>query len=93
MALVLYSDLNSAVNNVTIRTQTRVAIVISAQYILDAGSTDPTIMNNARGAAQSPDAWIDKFIWYIARNINNLTPTDAEIQTIVDSKRNQILAG
>ncbi len=90
--MTLYSDINSIWQNPVIRAQVRVAIAITAQFVLDAGSTNPTIMQSARSAGFSPDGCVDKFIWYVGRNITSLTPTDAEVQTIVDAKRDQIFA-
>lgn len=87
---------NANPNNPNFRQQVEAAIAKQAIFTLDGGgSPNAAMLNHALAALANPAAEVNRFAWYCAYDgtIEGIVdagnaPSDAQVQAVVDAKRN-----
>ena len=89
MPLTDYLEIHSLANDASLRGRTETAVAKAAHYVIATGvggAITATVLANAKIAAKAPGNEVTKFIWYVVLNIADDTPSNADIQYVVDSK-------
>ena len=87
---------NANANNPNFRQQVEAAVAKQAIFTLDGGgSPNSAMLSHALAALANPAAEVNRFAWYCAFDgtIEGIVdagnaPADAQVQTVVDAKRN-----